>query len=126
MTPDSLSSGALGVPPETDQHGNALPAWLVPARDFEPGFTLADLEVLREIGTKRAKGLIAVIDGLRASLAAVSEERDAAKRAFRQFGDHLPSCSEGRDDPNCDCGFHNALARFYPAALPVVEEPSDG
>ena len=69
MTPDSLSSGALGVPPERTAEETDFVEWYVSAFGY---FTHTPVSPERLIAGEILR--------LRASLAAVSEERDKLLR----------------------------------------------
>lgn len=72
---------------------------------------------------------------LRTALAAVSEERDAATKAFAAFAYHWAACPKHyawRGGPlptaaECRCGFDSTRVSLAPLAraVPVVEEPSE-
>jgi len=144
MTPDSLSSGALGVPPERTAEETDFVEWYVSAFGY---FTHTPVSPERLIAGEILR--------LRASLAAVSEERDRLEKDHRLWAldnvarlpkrrecqcyrDDCVDCAKeiGRRIGHVEAGARESheyamrmLREFIAesrAALPVVEEPSDG
>jgi hypothetical protein len=151
-TPDSLSSGALGVPPEITnaeiERLIAVEEGVIDRAD-EPGYT-AGLRFHDLPASVRRIALYREILRLRASLAAVSEERDAATKRLGILDEYLEDVHWNSFGPDPDkrvrldwfvgdggsepfdtygatfgAALDAAFEKFYPAALPVVEEPSE-